>query len=98
MPKHISEPWLLSAGFAYDSSMMDDQERTVATPVGPTSRVGVGAQYALKKNLQLGLAYEFAWSGNLAVNQFRGPLAGRVAGEFQNSYANFIALNLNWKF
>ncbi len=93
-----SERWVLSTGFAFDSSMMDDQQRTVAMPVGPTWRVGLGAQYAVKKNLLLGLAYEFAWSGDLAVNQFRGPLAGRVAGTFQNSYVNFVALNMNWKF
>jgi long-chain fatty acid transport protein len=93
-----SERWVLSGGFAYDSSMMDDQDRTVATPVGETYRFGLGVQYAIQKNLQLGLAYEFAWSGNLSVNQFRGPAAGRVAGEFQNSYANFIALNMNWVF
>ena len=93
-----SEAWVLSSGFAFDSSMMDDSQRTVATPVGPTWRFGLGAQYAVKKNLQIGLAYEFAWSGDLSVNQFRGPLAGRVAKDFQNSYANFIALNMNWMF
>jgi len=90
--------WVLSSGFAFDSSMMDDAQRTVATPVGPTWRFGLGAQYAPIKNLQLGLAYEFAWTGDLAINQFRGPLAGQVAGTFQNTYANFIALNMNWTF
>ena len=94
----FSEAWVLSGGFAYDSSMVSDQNRTVSTPVGAVYRFGVGAQYAIQKNLQLGLAYEFAWGGNLSVDQSRGPLAGRVAGEFQNSYINFIALNLNWVF
>lgn len=93
-----SERWVLSGGFAYDSSMMDDDERTVATPVGANYRFGVGAQYAIHTAVQLGLSYEFIWGGNLAVNQFRGPLAGRVSGEFQNSSANIIALNLSWKF
>ena len=93
-----SERWVLSGGFAYDSSMMDDDERTVATPVGANYRFGLGAQYAIQKNLQLGLSYEFIWGGNLPVNQSRGPLAGQVSGEFQNSYANIIALNVNWTF
>jgi long-chain fatty acid transport protein len=93
-----SERWVLSSGFAFDSSMMDDAQRTVAAPVGPTWRFGLGAQYAVKKNLLLGVAYEFAWTGDLSINQFRGPLAGRVAGTYQDTYANFIALNLDWNF
>ena len=92
------EPWVVSAGFAYDSSMMDDQERSVATPVGQAFRFGIGAQYAIHQNLKLGLDYTFLWGGNLSVDQSRGPLAGRVAGEFKNGYINFVALNLRWVF
>jgi long-chain fatty acid transport protein len=58
----------------------------------------LGAQYALNANLTLGTAYEFLWSGDMSVNQERGPLAGRVAGDYSNTSFNFFALNLSWKY
>ena len=58
----------------------------------------LGAQYAIKPNLTLGAAYEFAWLGDMPVDQQRGPLAGRVAGDFKNSSFSFFALNLKWTY
>ena len=34
----------------------------------------------------------------MSVNQERGPLAGRVAGDYSNTSFNFFALNLTWKY
>jgi len=36
--------------------------------------------------------------GDMSVNQDRGPLAGRVAGDYSNTSFNFFALNLTWKY
>ncbi len=46
----------------------------------------------------MGAAYEFAWLGDMPVNQERGPLAGRVAGEYGSSSISVFALNLSWKY
>jgi long-chain fatty acid transport protein len=93
-----SEPLLISFGIAYDSSMMGDNERTPALPLGETWRFGAGAQYKVKKNVDVSLAYEFVWSGDLEMDVNRGPLAGRVSGEYTNTSMNFINLALNWRF
>jgi len=93
-----SEPLLLSLGIAYDSSMMDDKERSPSVPVGEVWRFGAGVQYKVKDNIDLGLAYECAWAGDLAMDVNRGPLAGRVSGEYTNSAIHFINLALNWRF
>ena len=45
-----------------------------------------------------GAAYEFLWSGDMSVDQERGPLAGRVSGEYSNTNMSIFALNLSWKF
>ncbi len=93
-----SEPLLLSLGIAYDSSMMGDSERTPALPLGASWRFGTGAQYKVNKNVDISLAYEFVWSGDLKMDVNRGPLAGRVSGEYTNTSMNFINLALNWRF
>jgi long-chain fatty acid transport protein len=94
----LETPWTLTAGIAYDSSAVDDNKRTVTTPMGATWRFGLGAQYAFSPNLSLGAAYELAWGANKPVDQNRGPLAGHVVGSYNNTSFNFFALNLAWKY
>ena len=91
-------PWTFSAGVAYDSSAVDDDRRSVVLPMGETWKFALGAQYAVTPSLTLGAAYELAWLGDMPVNQERGPLAGRVAGEYGSSSISFFALNLSWKY
>ena len=91
-----SEAWLVSGGFAYDSSMVDDANRSVIAPVAATYRFGAGAQWQASRTLNVGFAYELAYNGNFSVDQNAGPLKGRVAGEY-NSALHFFTLNLSWK-
>jgi len=95
-----SPKWMFSGGIAYDSSAVDDANRSVTVPMGQTWGFGLGAQYAINPNLTLGAAYEFAWLGNMPVNQVRGTgaLANTVAGDFSNSSFSFFALNLKWTY
>ena len=55
--------WQFTTGFAYDSSMVEDLERTVDLPVGEAYRIAVGSIWQAKESLQVGLAYELAWTG-----------------------------------
>ena len=94
----VAAPWLLSAGVAYDSSMMDDEDRTPDLPLGEAWRFGLGARYDWSQNLAFGLGYTLLWSGDLDMDVNRGPLAGRVSGTYENTSMNFINFYLNWKF
>ena len=94
----VESPWTFSGGVSYDSSAVDDENRSVTVPMGEVWGFALGAQYAIKPNLTLGAAYEFAWLGDMPVDQQRGPLAGRVAGDFKNSSFSFFALNLKWTY
>ena len=93
-----SPAWTFAGGVAYDSSAVDDDKRSVSVPMGEIWGFALGAQYALNPNLTLGAAYEFAWLGDMSVDQRRGPLAGRVAGDFSDSSFSFFALNLKWTY
>ena len=41
-------------------------------------------------------SYELIWSGDLAVDQFRGPVAGRVSGEYQQAAIHFFGASFRW--
>jgi long-chain fatty acid transport protein len=87
-----------SVGFAYDSSIVSNKNRTPSLPLGEQWRFGAGYQYSLTDCLKLNAAYEISWSGNLKMHQERGPLAGTLAGKYRNVYASFFDLSITWDF
>jgi long-chain fatty acid transport protein len=94
----VADPRLVSAGIAYDSSMVDDEDRTPDLPTGAAWRFGLGARYDWSQQLAFNLAYELMWMGDLDMSLNRGPLAGRVEGSYDEAAIHFISFNVNWKF
>lgn len=92
----LNPEWLLNGGFAYDSSMVKDQDRTLSAPVGTTYKFAGGVNWLMKPTISLGFSYELSYIGDLSVSQNRGPLAGQVTGEFPNLIMHFFAFTLNW--
>ena len=92
-----SSEWQVSFGAAYDSSCLDDADRTPSLLVGKAYRFGAGGRRPLKENLDLGIAYELAWGGDMGVDQRRGPLAGRIAGSYEDTMMHFLTASLRWK-
>lgn len=90
-------PWSVSFGAAYDSSCLEDADRTPTLPVGAAWRFGVGGRRPVGQRLDLGIAYELAWGGNLPVDQERGPLSGRLAGSYEDTAMHFLTASLRWK-
>lgn len=94
-----SEKWLLSGGVAFDSSAVDNANRTVTLPMGRAWRFGLGAQYQLSPSVNLGAAYTFIWAGDMSVDQGADlSLRGRVSGSYDDAWFSFATLNLTWKF
>jgi long-chain fatty acid transport protein len=90
-------PWSVSFGAAYDSSCVEDADRSPALPLGTAWRLGVGGRRAMSGSLDLGIAYELAWGGSLPVDQQRGPLAGRLAGSYEDTAMHFLTASLRWR-
>jgi len=94
-----SDKWLLSGGVAYDSSAVEDEDRTVTLPMGQAWRFGLGAQYQLSQKLNVGAAYTFMWAGDMSVDQGTDlSLRGRVSGAYDSAWFSVASLNLIWKF
>ena len=94
----LAARWQLTGGVAYDSSAVNDANRTVALPMGTALRLGTGVQWQYSPKLSLGAAYEFMWGGDMSVDQGRtAGLRGRLSGAYENTSFSFFTLNLNWK-
>src|SRR5262245_35232360 len=73
----VTPAWLLTARFAYDTSPVEEKDRTVTMPVDRQIRYAVGVQYDLSARSTLGVAYTLINGGDAPVNQAGGPLRGR---------------------
>jgi long-chain fatty acid transport protein len=93
----VSEAWLLSAGFAYDSSPSDESNRSPDMPFDRNFRYSAGVQYDWSKNLTLGLAYVFIDLGSASINK-QGFLRGNLVGDYSPNNVNVINLNLVYRF
>jgi long-chain fatty acid transport protein len=92
-----SKEWAFTGGVAYDSSAVDDANRTPVIPLGQAYRFGLGTQWQATKSLNVNLAYEFMWIGDMSVNQ-TGPVRGNVVGSYDNSWFSFVTVNVTWHF
>jgi long-chain fatty acid transport protein len=94
----VSPKLLMSAGFAYDSDMVNDSTRTVSAPVGSMYRYGAGAQYQWNEHWTTSFSYEFMWEGSLPLSQSRGLTGTTLSGEFTNALINFFAVSVAYVF
>jgi len=93
----LAHRWLLSAGFAYDSSPVSEANRTPSLPLDRQLRYGTGIQYEINKDFVLGIANEVLDGSNAPYDVQRGPLSGRVQGDFSTNIIDFLGINLVWK-
>jgi long-chain fatty acid transport protein len=95
----IADPWLLSSGFAYDTSPTDSaKKRTPALPLDRQIRLGAGMQYELNQDVTLGAAYEYLDLGDANIDRTGGILRGDLKGDYKKNRIHFISLNVVWKF
>jgi long-chain fatty acid transport protein len=92
------ENWLWSVGFAYDSSAIDDDDRTPDLPLDRQIRYATGLQYDWRENVTLGAAYEYLDGGAAKIDQQGGPLQGDLKGDYKSNEIHFFNLNLIWRF
>lgn len=94
----LAPTWQLTGGIAYDSSAVNNEDRTVTVPVGRALRLGAGVTWQYSPRLSFNAAYEFLWAGDMSVDQGDDlALRGRVAGTYEDASFSFFTLNLNWK-
>jgi long-chain fatty acid transport protein len=95
----VADPWLLMAGFGYDTSpTSSSDERSPVLPLGAAFRYATGVQYDWSKDFSLGLAYTLIDAGSAKVNQSGGPLRGDLEGEYDTNFVHAFNLNFVYRF
>lgn len=94
----LTPQWRVSAGVAYDSSMADDDTRSPTLPVDRTWRYAGGVHYAWSNDLKLDLGYEYIDMGKAEIDVERGPLAGRLQGDYGPNAIHVINLSVAYRF
>jgi long-chain fatty acid transport protein len=67
-------------------------------PVSETWRWGLGLQHDLTVATTIGVQYSLAYIGDLEMDQQRGPLSGRIAGEYDNVVIHVVSASLIHRF
>jgi len=95
----VAEPWLLMAGFGYDTSPTSgSDERSPSLPLGAQYRYATGVQYDWNKNFSIGAAYTLIDAGKAKVNQSGGPLRGELKGDYDPNFIHAFNLNFVYRF
>lgn len=97
MQYRLSAPWLLSVGFAYDESPVDDSDRTVDMPLDRQYRYATGIQYDLNEDITIGAAYTLLDAGDAKIDESKTS-GGVLKGDYDDNYVNFFNLNVVWRF
>jgi long-chain fatty acid transport protein len=93
----FADGWLWSVGGGFDSSPMSKGERSPNLPLDQQFRLGTGVQYSFNDRITVGAAYEYMNGGDAKIDVERGPLAGRLEGDYKSYDFHFFALNLIWR-
>jgi long-chain fatty acid transport protein len=93
----FADGWRWSVGGGYDTSPMSKSERSPNLPLDQQFRLGTGIQYSFNEKITVGAAYEYMNAGDADLDVERGPLAGRLQGDYESNDFHFFALNLSWR-
>jgi long-chain fatty acid transport protein len=84
--------WLWQTGFTYDSSPVDEGDRTADMPIDEQFRYAAGVQYQWNEGLNIGASIVYADLGDARINN-----SNLLIGEYDKNEIIFFALNFNWK-
>lgn len=94
---HMRGNHIYSAGISYDSSPVDDEDRTFDLPVDEQFTVGLGYEwYEPKRDIKFSLSSSLKWMGDSEIDQTAQGV--RASGEFSTNYLLFVAGSLSWYF
>ena len=95
----VAEPWVLMAGWAYDTSpISSSKDRSPVLPVDRQFRYAAGVQYEWNKDVAIGAAYTLLDAGDCKINKAGTPLTGELVGKYDPNYINFFNVNFIYRF
>lgn len=94
----INARWRWNVGLGFDSSAVDDKDRTVDNPMNKAWRLATGVNYALDKDTDLHLSYTLIYMGDMDDTQTKARSGDSVSGEYRNAMLHVIGGGMVWRF
>ena len=94
--KMLGEQNLLSFGVSYDSSPVDDEDRTIDLPVDEQFKLSTSYAWKGDKKLDFALGATLIYDGKGKIDQTSQGV--RFKGEFDNNYFLFVAGTVRYTF
>jgi long-chain fatty acid transport protein len=85
-------------GVGYDSSIVDDKDRTVDMPQAATWRFATGFNYSVDSAFDFHLAYTLGWLGDMDVEQTKARSGTTLSGKYTNTYLHILGGGVVWHF
>ena len=87
-----------NVGLGYDSSAVDDKDRTVDNPMNEAWRLATGVSYALQDDVDMHMSYTLIYLGDMDVQQTKARSGGSVSGEYKNAALHVLGGGVVWRF
>jgi len=87
-----------NVGLGYDSSAVDDKDRTVDNPMNEAWRLATGVSYALQDDVDVHMSYTLIYLGDMDVQQTKARSGGSVSGEYKNAALHVLGGGMVWRF
>lgn len=91
-----SPSWTFTGGFAYDSSMSNNNNRPIALPIQAMYRYGAGFVWQKSKKLSINGGLSLVWEGDIPVTRSGNEEIGYLSGEYSKVSFTFADLSLNY--
>jgi long-chain fatty acid transport protein len=94
----LDDQWTLRAGIAYDTSPVDEDDRTADMPMDEQIRYAIGADYLRDSGMKVSGSLVYADYGDAEIeNSGDRGLIG-FSGDYQTNEIWFASLSFNWPF
>ena len=87
---------VITAGLGYDSSPVDDDDRTFDLPVDEQLSFGMSYSFNIEDKFSYGLGFGYTWLGDGKIDQTSQGV--RVKGEFDTNYIVSLGANVRYQF
>lgn len=96
--QHTISPKLRwNMGVAYDTSAVDDEDRTVDNPMNDAWRFATGINYQMTEEMSVNMSYTLIWMGDMEIEQTKGN-GDKLSGEYPDAALHVLAGGATWRF
>lgn len=88
----------INMGVGYDSSAVDDEDRTADMPINEGWRLATGFNYEVDESLSLNMNYTLVWMGDMSIDQTKSRSGETLSGEYKNAAIHIIGGGATWRF